>query len=518
MSSEKMSDLFQQGAQTAKSFRVNVRSLIRLRTLRTRLIAWYTLLIFTLFSLLAGASYFILEFTLQNDIQVSMDRENAIVRTSLAPQIANAVTWPNTIKIPSVDAYIEQGVTVTLIDTQHDITYHSPSNHPIDLPNTLINAGLTGQSSVTEYTIKGDKLRISTMPIRGLNGTIIGAVFITVSLRPMDAILFILRLSIFVAMIPLAFFSIGGGIFLTKRVLMPLKDIGQTATEITDALHQDNLRASQTLTRRIMVPSDAGELRALVVNVNQMLDALALHDARQRQFIADASHELRTPLTVIRGNLELIRRTPSMSLDEVRHLVMTASGESENMAELISDLLSLARLEYVPNEQSNLIPIELDAIVVEVFQIAIERSHSQQSKAVVHLIELEQCQAMGDSNKLKQAILILIDNAFKYAPNSTISIGLKVTDTHAQFIVKDTGKGIPQAELPNIFDRFYRVDKSHSSEGSGLGLSIAKAIVAMHNGVIDVKSSPNTGTEFTISLPLYVKQYDLHEPHELYSL
>lgn len=223
---------------------------------------------------------------------------------------------------------------------------------------------------------------------------------------------------------------------------------------------------------------------------------------KQSQFVADASHELRTPLAVIQTHLELLFRHPSNTIEQESERIYKSLSEVKRVNKLVGELLTLARTDS--NEQLiNPNPFwmnELLELIVEQFEpIAAMKEITLKGNIEDHLM------FYGDKERMHQLSVILLDNALKYTPaNGTISIICKKEGSFIKMIVEDTGIGIPEHDLPHIFDRFYRSDKvrSRSEGGTGLGLSIAKWIVEAHHGHITVESGKNKGTRFTIKIPI----------------
>jgi signal transduction histidine kinase len=174
--------------------------------------------------------------------------------------------------------------------------------------------------------------------------------------------------------------------------------------------------------------------------------------------------------------------------------------EVDRMARLVGDLLLLARADAggLPLQMK---PIELDNLFFEVYQKVIVLSKS----VTITVTDIDQVRIMGDSDRLKQLLINLIGNAINYTPaGGDVRISLSKTELWARIVVSDSGVGIPEKDLPHIFDRFYRVDKARSRAqgGSGLGLSIAKSIVEAHGGDIYVTSEVGKGTTFAVALPV----------------
>lgn len=275
-----------------------------------------------------------------------------------------------------------------------------------------------------------------------------------------------------------------------KQFLSPLETITVAA---------DQVNRADDLSRR--VPYDGSpedEIGQLVDAFNQTLERLEVLFTSQQRFIADVSHELRTPLTVIKGNVDLMRRMKDFdpeSLDSI-------DQEAGRLTRLVTDLLLLAKAEAgsLPLTKST---VELDALLMEVFG---EMRVLAANKVRVKLTEIDQLQVSGDRDRLKQVVLNLVANAIQYTPaGGDVYLSLNRSGDRAKLIVRDTGPGIPAEDLPYIFERFYRAEKSRtrsSAAGFGLGLSIAHWIVEQHGGTIEASSREGKGTTFAVWLPL----------------
>ncbi|HEY4844068.1 MAG TPA: HAMP domain-containing sensor histidine kinase [Candidatus Dormibacteraeota bacterium] len=219
---------------------------------------------------------------------------------------------------------------------------------------------------------------------------------------------------------------------------------------------------------------------------------------RQREFVADASHELRTPLTLIRTNVEAwMRRSNGTTRAYARSIV----EEVEQLNRIVGDLTTLA-LADARQLHLDSRPIELNEVVKGLITQATPLAEERGVELRPDLNGGVRVDA--DLVRVRQLLLILIDNALTHTPSGgQVSVGVIHQNGRAHVTVTDTGEGIPTADLPHIFERFYRADKARNSEngGSGLGLAIAKWIVDAHKGEIAVKSSEGKGTEVDVSLP-----------------
>jgi len=221
---------------------------------------------------------------------------------------------------------------------------------------------------------------------------------------------------------------------------------------------------------------------------------------KQQQFVADASHELRTPLSVMKLNLEHLFRHPDHSIEQESEIIHQAIQEINYLSKMTSDLLTLAR-----SDSNELLlraePIHLDNILDKVVK---EFSALAALKKIEITAEIQPIEMIGDRERLKQLFIILLDNALKYTKEcGAISVKASNKNARAFIEISDTGIGISSEDLPYIFDRYYRGDKSRTRhlEGSGLGLSIAHWIVQSHSGKIRITSNEGEGTQVFISLP-----------------
>jgi signal transduction histidine kinase len=279
--------------------------------------------------------------------------------------------------------------------------------------------------------------------------------------------------------------------FTLGQTLKPLGAITETVEQINRA---------DDLSRRIPYqgPED-DEIGNLVGSFNQTLERLEALFTSQQRLLADVSHELRTPLTVIKGNVDLMRRMKSLDEESMRSI----DQESGRLTRLVGGLLLLAQAES-GKLTLNMKRVELDLLLTEVFQ---EMSILAGNKVHLRLNDIDQAYVNGDRDRLKQVFINLVANAIQYTPTGgDVFLSLERIGEQARVIVRDTGPGIPAEDLPHIFERFYRAEKSRTrreSTGFGLGLSISNWIVERHGGRIEVNSQERQGTTFAIWLPLY---------------
>lgn len=222
---------------------------------------------------------------------------------------------------------------------------------------------------------------------------------------------------------------------------------------------------------------------------------------KQRQFAADASHELRTPLAVVMASAELLQNDPSIQSPFLRQVIDDVRDEVKKMTKLVSDLLVVARSD---NKALKLKPqkFNLSALIEQTARLM--QPLAEQKKIDLQAASLPKVEIQADEQKIRQLVLILVDNAVKYTPDGgRVSVRYESTEKgRVRFSVSDTGIGIAKEDQAKVFDRFYRVDKARSREmgGNGLGLAIAQEIVHLHKGRIWIQSELGQGTTFFVEL------------------
>jgi signal transduction histidine kinase len=259
----------------------------------------------------------------------------------------------------------------------------------------------------------------------------------------------------------------------------------------------------RSLHRRLPVEPSGDELARLAVTLNEMMERLETSFAGLRRFTADASHELKTPLAVLRADVERAM-SPNASRTEKMVALEEALQETTRMADLVASLLTLARADEGRFDLHRE-PVELEPLVREVFETA--HILGEESGLEVTLPVVMPATVMGERTRLRQLFLNLVTNAIKYTPRSgSVEITLSTVGRTATFSVRDTGIGISAADLPHVFERFYRADRARSRTaergGFGLGLSISQWIAEAHGGTISVRSRLGRGSTFTVTLPV----------------
>ena len=332
-----------------------------------------------------------------------------------------------------------------------------------------------------------------TMTKKDING-LTYEVVLKKSLLPVRSLYNIILTPTLVALIILYISTIASASKMTTKHLEPIHTMTAKVRKIS----------AKNLSTRLDIRGTKDELKDLAHTFNVMLDGIAHSYEREKQFVSDASHELRTPIAVIKGYASLIKRWGKNDPAVLDESIQAIVSETDSMQSLVESLLFIAR------KDRGTLKMDFDYFCISDLANEIIRDTNLIDKdhTILHDIHPNLIQR-GSADKLKQAFRILVDNSLKYTPiKGIVQVDLKSSEKHNIFMICDTGIGISKEDLPHIFDRFYRADKSRtkykekeSTGGTGLGLSIAKIIVEQHGGRILVESEIDVGSKFTIFLP-----------------
>jgi len=453
-------------------------------SLRARLALLYTTIVGGILFLFGMAVYISVSVTLTNQV------DNTLALTA-AQVIHSARVGALGVSLPE-DVFTDVFVQVWGSDGQLD----SVSSNLKGYSAPLDEAGIqTGRPVYRDVVVGNARLRVLTVPlVISHSDRVVGKLQVGMSMAMVETTQRVLLIVLFIgAAVSMTIAGLAGWIS-THRALAPLEMVTQTALQITRA---------DDLSRRIPYhgpPED--EVGQLIHAFNETLGRLENLFNTQRRFIADVGHELRTPLTVIKGNVDLMKRMQSVDDESMESI----ESEVDRLTRMVGDLLLLAQAE------SGKLPlvknlVELDTVVLEVLS---QMSVLAKDRLQLKLGEIDQVLVCGDKDRLKQVLVNLVGNAIKYTPSGgEVVVGLGKEDNKARLTVSDNGPGIPPEDLPHIFERFYRGEKSRTrssreGKGFGLGLSIAYWIVRNHDGQIEVSSKESRGTTFCVWLPLAV--------------
>ncbi|WP_370346262.1 sensor histidine kinase [Catenulispora sp. EB89] len=347
-------------------------------------------------------------------------------------------------------------------------------------------AAQTMDSNLYSGTMNGQRVRVLTLSIgKGQ------AIQIDAPLTAMDKQLSALGWQLFGAGAAGIVLAAGLGWLVTRTALRPVAELTSTAERIA---------ATHDLAHRIPIDGAPGEPRdelgRLAATFNSMLDAVQEATDRQRQLVADASHELRTPLTSLRTNVEVLAYAHRLGEEDREALVSGIMSGLDDLTTLVSDTVELARGE----EQAALFEeLRLDLLV----QRCVDRAAAHWPKAVFKP-ELDESVVVGVTDRLAKAVRNLLDNAAKFSHDGGL-VEVRTAaggDGTVTLTVRDHGPGIPEADLPHVFDRFYRAASARDLPGSGLGLAIVAQVAVGHGGGVTAAGAQGGGAEFRLTLPV----------------
>jgi two-component system, OmpR family, heavy metal sensor histidine kinase CusS len=445
-----------------------------------RLTFWYSLVLLAGLTLFATGVWLVVRHSLMTSVDESLAQQAKGVATVLQAEFNPAKPQHLQEELSEYAQATPEGNLIEVRDSRGTVLIGSRALGARGAPGatgfSLEQAGgRRFRTLSTETTVHGESYRI--LVAAPLHGTV-------ATLHRLRGLLF------WTAPAVLLIASLGG-YWISRRALAPVDAITRAAQTI----------GIENLSQRLEVPAAGDELQRLSETWNGMLERLEAAVKRLSQFTADASHELRTPIALIRATAELTlrrERSDETYREALRHIV----DESDRTARLIEDLLLLARadagLPALPLDRVELTPLVRD--VCEQAQIlAQERQLDISTEAPEQPVYVD-----ANDPALRRLLLLLVDNAVKYTPAGgriTVSVGLD--SSGPSVTVRDTGVGIPDAALPHVFERFYRVDESRNRDagGAGLGLSIARWIAERHHARLDAESVMGQGSAFRVRFP-----------------
>ena len=465
------------------------------RSIRFRLTLWYVL---TLAVILAASGFFWQLYLSRNMLSHIDDRLLLVAQDVGSFYELHHEEPPSAAQCQALEDFIRLhnwGEFVQILSDRGDITCISSNLKGFHLPLSKPALQHTANHRPWYETVRiPDKhpIRLLTFPLVQ-QGRVTDLVQVGESLSAMDETLEELGL-ILLTFTPLALLLISlGGWFLAGRTLAPM-------VRITRAVRKIN---AENLNQRLPVGNIQDEIATLAETFNSMLARLEDSFRKIQQFSADASHELRTPLTILRGETEVALRWAKKP-EEFRNMLESNMEEIDRMGRIIENLLTLAKSDAgeLPPDFKEL---SLSDLLQELYLQAKTLGESKDIGIALRLDVFEEIRIRGDELRLRQMFLNLISNGIKYTPpGGRLEIALGIEGEDAVVTISDTGIGIPEEDLPHIFDRFYRVDKARNREagGTGLGLAIVKWVAEAHEGKIAVRSAPGKGSAFTVYLPV----------------
>ncbi|WLR52055.1 HAMP domain-containing histidine kinase [Bacillus tianshenii] len=335
-----------------------------------------------------------------------------------------------------------------------------------------------------------DRLLIVRTPL--MDGSFVGTIEIVKNLETLDELINQSLLVMIATGIGAIILSLFGGVILAKHLLTPVREMSDTVDRIK----------KHGLKERVHVSDNHDEISELALHFNGLMDQIEASFEQQRQFVEDASHELRTPLQVMKGHLSMIDRWGKDDPAVLNKSLKSSLREVDRLTHLVQDLLELSRLDSERYERTELEQIE----VAPVIKAVVKNFEPLDENYVFRFEDGDcSCKLLIRRTHLEQLLVILLDNAMKYSSDvKQIDVRLQKENDNVEIAVQDYGIGIPEDELPHVFERFYRVEKSRNRKkgGYGIGLSIAKRITEKYDGSIQIESELNQGTSVIVTFPV----------------
>ncbi len=387
------------------------------------------------------------------------------------------------------------GSYLQVIDNQQQVVSQGQSAPALPVSRSQAAVASTNQNNIQTVSSNGQKFRVITQggfqswdPSSG--NVVDAAIQIFKPLTDIEHTLRDLRLILWLVTIGGVGIAVGLGYLIGKATMRPVARLTAAA---------EHVAATQDLDAGIEEQGD-DELARLARSFNSMLSALATSRQQQRQLISDAGHELRTPLTSLRTNIEVLMRIRDLPETDRNELMVDVNAQLEELTTLIGDVVEVAR-----EDEKHADPIEfrLDNVVDHAIERARRRAPSVSFEA-----RLTAGSVRGNPALLERAVLNVLDNAAKWSPaGGTVTVWLQRLDRWT-LDIRDQGPGIDSADLPHVFERFYRAESARSMSGSGLGLAIVQKVITDHGGSVAASCPPGGGTLIHIELPTVLE----HEP------
>ncbi|CAG9622064.1 HAMP domain-containing sensor histidine kinase [Sutcliffiella rhizosphaerae] len=446
--------------------------------LKQKILLFSTVWLLIMLLLVNGAIYFLFQKNiLDNDL--NRVKEHA---QSVTEAVTTAISENETDFSALLHAYLPPNGMIRIVTEENTSVANSAKEYDM----RLIPTKFQNQQFSDVRTFDGNPYAVVSYPLIWSDGNIV-MLEVTESLedskRTIDTLLVVLLIASLFIIIPAIFF----GNVLSRIILTPIYAMTKTMKQIQQTGDYKKLKLEGT---------SKDELYMMGSTFNQMIDILEKNFQKQQQFVSDASHELKTPLTVIESYASMLKRWGMKKPELLEESVEAIYSESIRMKEMTEQMLQLANADNhiaLHKEETDLLSLSRQA--AHNMEISFDRNITIVEKG-------HDFHVFADTNKIKQLLYILLDNARKYSDHDILMELMEAADGCSVTII-DKGDGIPSDDLDKIFDRFYRVDKARSREsgGSGLGLSIAKQIVDAHQGSIVITSEEGKGTTVRITLP-----------------
>src|SRR3989344_7224278 len=453
-------------------------------SIKFQLTIWYSLTIFVASTVLFVSFYYITK----RSIILETDRSLLGHASQIADNIGlntNDIFDSQTQEIVDVSKSQIPGIFVAVTD----IAGHHIKSADDGIFLKFAKEAIEAKKETFAYqSISGITLRLVFYPIKR-DGKILGTIVMG---HPVDIYQQALQQLRNLALLLILFLIIPSillGYFLAGNATNPINKLAKNMQKIT----------TENLSKRVEIPSKSVETFKLISNFNGLLDRLNDAFNREKQFIGEVAHEIKTPLAVIKSNAE-VTLSKEREAEEYKLSLAQVLTHTEKLSKRLSDLIDFA-WSQTTDVQKNFSKINLSNVLKDVCENT--QYLAENKKISVDCAILDNILVLGKEDKLSQVFFNIMDNAVKYnSENGDIKLELTKEQNKAVVKIIDTGVGIDKEDLKTIFDRFYRSDSNKNIKGHGLGLAIANSIIKAHNGKIEVHSTKDAGTTFTVTLPI----------------
>lgn len=454
------------------------------KTLGFRLALWYSALFILSSTILFGVAFYLVSSTFRSYdhqiLQAKINEYTQIERAEGTPALAARIRFEE-------DNTLESGVFIRLSDARNGTIVSITPRHWRPAEVSLLE-GIAGPATGAQWETTVPRERGDALVLIGRrlsDGSILQA-----AKRPeLRGKLLESFVRIFAGiMAPVGLIGIAGGLFLSLRALRPIRDLIGTVHSI----------AGGRMDARVPSRHAGDELDELVRLFNAMLGRIESLITGMREALDNVAHDLRTPITRLRNVIETALQSKAGEA-ELREALMDTAEEAERINSALGTLMDISEAEKgimeLNWEEADLVAVIRQ--VVDLYQYAAE------DKGVTLAASLPaELRVRMDSNRIRQVVANLTDNAVKFTPGGgRVEIAAAAVAGGAGITVADDGMGIPEKDLPRIFERLFRGEKSRSHRGLGLGLSIVQAVVRAHHGTVEVHSRPGRGSTFDVFLP-----------------
>lgn len=340
----------------------------------------------------------------------------------------------------------------------------------------------------------GEHIMALTALEKDENGTVIGALRYVVSMRLIDRQILLMAILIGAVVLAILFFTALSGVYFIRSIVHPVEEIGRAARRI----------AKGEYAYRVEKRSD-DELGELCDTINYMAGEIERSERLKNEFISSVSHELRTPLTAIRGWSETLRAAGTEDAALTEKGMSVIAQETDRLSSMVEELLDFSRMQ---NGRLTLQfeTVDIPSILEET--VFLFRDRAEKKGVFLQYVGKGRLPHIsGDADRLRQVFINVLDNAIKYCDaGDTVRVDHASLGKTVQIVVGDTGRGIAQADLPQVKQKFYKADTTRP--GSGIGLAVADEIVSGHGGTLEIHSKQGEGTSVIITLPMKGKSYE----------